>query len=379
MRAAPLDLLAGLPAVTSSHMRSDFRRWITILAFASAGFGTASPLCGQQDQFHIEANKVRRVKGNLVARMTYRPVNPNELRWCLLIADAPELDRQSDVRTYGIRVAELPEAKAELLRDTTPNPRSFYRIAISAGPAGGLKTAQGLTVSVTYEATLYARRLVRGASKTSPAQLTEPERKAYLEPGNSVNIRDPSFQAWLDRAGLRRRDGETDLAFAFRAFKYVREHVPETGAPGVKASEVCASRNGSSCGGCAVLFCAILRTNGIPARSVWGRPASSRRRPDQIMWHVKAEFYAAGIGWVPADPGAGRGRQIPPEALFGRDGGDFITFHIDPDIQLPDGFGGTVNVLAAQSIQTLWQRSGGMNGWKWVDHWTVASTAERKK
>jgi hypothetical protein len=359
-------------------MRSDCRRWITTLAFATA-VGTASSLCAQQDQFHIKATRVRRVKGNLVARITYRPVNPNELRWCLLIADAPELDRQSDVRTYGIRVAELPEIKPELLRDTTSNPRPFYRIVIPAGSEGGLRTAQALTVSVTYEATLYARSLVRGASKTAPAPLTEPERKAYLEPRNSVNFRDPSFQAWLDHAGLRRKDRETDLEFAFRAFKYVREHVPETGAPGLRATEVCASTKGSSCGGCAILFCAILRTNGIPARSVWGRPASSRRRPDQIMWHVKAEFYAAGIGWVPADPGAGRGRQIPPEALFGKDAGDFITFHIDPDIQLPDGFGGTTDVLSAQSIQTLWQGSGGMNDWKWVDHWTVAAAAERKK
>jgi len=360
-------------------MKSHSGRWIAIVAFAAGCVGTASPLCAQPGEYHIQANKTRRVKAEMVARLTYRPVNPNALRWCLLIADAPELDRQSDVRTYGVRVAELPEAKAELLRDTTPHPRSFYRLAIPAGPAGGLKTAHGLTVSVTYEATLYARNLVAGAPKTRPVPLTDPERKVYLAPSTSVDFEIPSFQAWLDSAALRRREKETELAFAFRAFKHLRAQCPETGAPGMKASEVCASKEGSSCGGCAVLFCAVLRANGIPARSVWGRWASSLRQAGAIIWHVKAEFYLAGIGWVPADPGAGRGRQIAPEALFGRDSGDFITFHIDPDIQLPDGFSGKLDVVSAQSIQTVWQNSGGMNDWKWDDHWTVVSVAERKK
>jgi len=209
--------------------------------------------------------------------------------------------------------------------------------------------------------------------------LTDSERKSYLEPSKSVDFQDPSFQAWLDRVALRRREKETDLAFAFRAFKHVRAQCPETGAPGMKASEVCASKIGSSCGGCAVLFCAVLRANGIPARSLWGRWASSRQQPEQIVWHVKTEFYVAGIGWVPADPWAGRGRRIQPEALFGRDSGDFITFHLDPDIQLPDGFAGMLDVLAAQSIQTVWQNSGGMNDWKSEDHWAVAAVPERKK
>jgi hypothetical protein len=361
------------------RMKSNFGRWIAVLTFAAAGFGMTSPLFAQQGEYHIQAKKTKRVKADLATHLTYRPVNPDALRWCLLIADAPELDRQSDVRTYGARVAELPGVQAELLQDKTPQPRSFYRFAIPAGAASGLKTAQGLTVSVTYEATLYARELVPGAPKKRPAPLTDSERKAYLEPSKSVDFQDASFQKWLDGASLRKNEKETDLAFAFRAFKHVREQCPETGAPGMKASEVCASKNGSSCGGCAVLYSAVLRANEIPARSVWGRWASSRRQPDQVVWHVKAEFYAAGVGWVPADPGAGRGQRIAPEALFGRDSGDFITFHLDPDIQLPDGFDGVLNVLAAQSIQTLWQKSEGMNDWKLDDRWSVAAVPERKK
>jgi hypothetical protein len=365
-------------------MKWNVRNWITILAFTAAGFGTMSPICAQPSEFRsgqyqIHASKTRRVKANLVARLKYRPVNSNTLRWCLLIADAPELDRQSDVQTHGLRVAELPEAKAELLRDKTLEPRSFYRLTIPAGSEGGLKTTHGLTISVTYEATLYARKLVQGAPKTQTVPLSNTESKIYLEQSKSVDFREPLFQEWLDKAALRRKDEETDLLFAFRAFKHIREHYPETGAPGMKASEVCASKNGSSCGGCAVLFCAVLRANGIPARSLWGRWASSRRQPEQIVWHVKAEFYAAGIGWVPTDPGAGRGHQIPPEDLFGKDKGDFITFHLDPDIQLPDGFDGMLDVLAAQSIQTVWQNSGGMNDWKWDDNWTVTTVPERKK
>jgi hypothetical protein len=185
-------------------MKLDIGPWITILAFVATGFVTTSPLCAQSAKYHIQAKQTRRVKAELVAHVTYRPVNPNTLRWCLVIADAPELDRQSDVRTFGVRVAELPDAKAELLRDTTPQPRSFHRLAIPAGRASGLNTAQALTISVTYAATLYSRTLVSGAPKTRPAPLTDSERKAYLEPGKSVDFEDPSFQAWLDKGALRR-------------------------------------------------------------------------------------------------------------------------------------------------------------------------------
>ena len=52
----------------------------------------------------------------------------------------------------------------------------------------------------------------------------------------------------------------------------------------------------SDCGGLATVYVSILRANGIPGPVPFGRDLGRRRdsRP--------AEFYAEGVGWVPAIP-----------------------------------------------------------------------------
>jgi transglutaminase-like putative cysteine protease len=52
--------------------------------------------------------------------------------------------------------------------------------------------------------------------------------------------------------------------------------------------------------------------------------------------HVKAEFYAEQIGWVPVDLSSAVERDRSPTELeyFGRDQGNFLTIHIDPLVQV---------------------------------------------
>jgi transglutaminase-like putative cysteine protease len=81
----------------------------------------------------------------------------------------------------------------------------------------------------------------------------------------------------------------------------------------------------------AVLFCALARAVGVPARPVAGylleRGASASR-------HYWAEFYLETVGWIPVDPLLGEGRTrvtIPPEAnprnyYFGSLDFDRVTF-----------------------------------------------------
>ncbi len=89
----------------------------------------------------------------------------------------------------------------------------------------------------------------------------------------------------------------------------------------------------------AAVFVAACRANGVPARMLVGRWASSAKAPKKGVeyegqWHVKAEFYARGIGWVPVDLSSAVVWDKSPEGLryFSNDPGDFLTLHLDHDL-----------------------------------------------
>jgi hypothetical protein len=57
---------------------------------------------------------------------------------------------------------------------------------------------------------------------------------------------------------------------------------------------------------------------------------------------VKTEFYAAGVGWVPADIASAVALDKAPDGLdhFGIDDADFLTLHLDTDVVLDTLFFG---------------------------------------
>ena len=63
-----------------------------------------------------------------------------------------------------------------------------------------------------------------------------------------------------------------------------------------------------------------------------------------------AEFFADGVGWVPVDPSLGH---------FGGDAGNFLTFHVDPDVTLARTL---PNVRAAvrEVLDALWDMLSGV-------------------
>jgi transglutaminase-like putative cysteine protease len=86
----------------------------------------------------------------------------------------------------------------------------------------------------------------------------------------------------------------------------------------------------------------VMRAHAVPARVLAGRWAKSST-PGAIVGdvqyyqqHVKAEFYAERIGWVPVDLSSAVERDRSPAGLqyFGRDQGNFLTIHIDPLVQV---------------------------------------------
>ena len=154
----------------------------------------------------------------------------------------------------------------------------------------------------------------------------------------SVTIRPQSapFQAWLDEQELRREPGENEVDFARRAFLAVRKGIKYVEGEEVEhlASRVCEAGK-SDYAGITAVYVAALRANGIPARALFGRVVIYEGQPAKLNWpHAKAEFFAPGLGWVPADPAGAIRSNSPPDGLefFGTDSAEFLTLHLDTDL-----------------------------------------------
>jgi transglutaminase-like putative cysteine protease len=92
------------------------------------------------------------------------------------------------------------------------------------------------------------------------------------------------------------------------------------------------------CGGLSLLFVAIMRTNEVPARTLFGRWAILQT-DSYGQYHVMAEFFVSKSGWVPGDvSGTVVHRPLALGALFRNADGQFLAFHIDPDLGPATGF-----------------------------------------
>jgi transglutaminase-like putative cysteine protease len=122
----------------------------------------------------------------------------------------------------------------------------------------------------------------------------------------------------------------------------------------------------SDCGGLSVLFATVLRSQGVPTRTLVGRWANSAKANDKVgeieyfQEHVKAEFFANGVGWVPVDVSAAVVHDKTPAKLgyFGIDRGDFLTMHFDSDLAVDTLHFGVRTINLLQGV-CYWARGAG--------------------
>jgi hypothetical protein len=255
---------------------------------------------------------------------------------------APHLPNQPDV-TSILAVNGNP-GLAKTINDLSPLSRPMFMADISPQPTQGVR---GAIVSVTYQGTWYKRKLVKGATPYGPPVLTTTQRLMLLRPTSTLNFQDASFQAWIDGHDLRRKPEETQLRFGFRAYSFLRANV-KYGENGKSVlSRFCDDYRGN-CGHFSMLFAGIMRANQIPAlimAGFWiGSGASFQKG---FPPHVKAAFFADGIGWIPVD--ASMAVYWKTDG-FGIDGGDFLATHIDPDIRFPSRYWGDISLQWMQGV-----------------------------
>ncbi len=99
-------------------------------------------------------------------------------------------------------------------------------------------------------------------------------------------------------AGQLQQGKTNSYATAGAIYDWVIDNLTYRKVGGLKGAKFALENGYGECGDYSALFTALCRAAGIPARTVVGRWATSS--PDD--WHVWAEFYLPGYGWLPVDP-----------------------------------------------------------------------------
>jgi hypothetical protein len=298
--------------------------------------------CQAQDGMDDETKPyvlVPRSAKRIKAELTIEMKVPNFLadEWSVHIAQIPVLPGQAEVKTVL-----FPRGKST--RDLSDEARPLLYAQI---PAVGEQWRKNIKARVEYEATLIERRLER-KNPEDPAMPVVPPldvktRKLMLANSHQFDYNASKFKAWLEENKLRRLPEESEIDFARKAFLAVRHGFKHGEGADVEhmASRV-AEAGQSDYVGLTAVYVAALRANGIPTRFLAGRMVLSSGQPIRGAWaHARTEFWANGIGWIPADPAWAirSGRKTEGLEFFGNDSAEFLTIHLGTDVVLDTYFG----------------------------------------
>jgi hypothetical protein len=310
------------------------------------------------------------------AAYTYSVLAPNlsAKEWVMFVPQPPNLPSQAvtNART---------SPHGSIFKDLSPRHQPLFCARIQAAAPFG---DQGITLRLLFDAELFSRRLVQTGSGCSGGrsveQLANEERWLSLRPTGQFDYPAKSLQMWSAARGLVRGSDEGEIDFARRVFQTVAVsfHYEFLGEQNRSASYV-AQIGKSDCGGLCNLFVALLRAQGVPARTLagrWSMSANPGQRIGNVIFiqeHVKAEFFAQGVGWVPADLSSAVQYDRSPQKLlhFGNDSGNFVTFHMDSDLTFDTLFFGTKTMTLLQKASYWASGSGSFDGVTISEDWTV--------
>ena len=285
---------------------------------------------GSAPSYVLKVTSAKRVHDELMFGFQAPQIVADE--WVVFACRLPELAGQVDVRS-SLLPGGLP------VRDLGPLGRPLLMTRV---PAQDAPVRDRLTVRVDFEATLLGRRLEKlepGSPRPATvAPINPKEKRDALATSRHFDFESPTFRKWLDERKLRRDSGEGDIDFARRAFLEIKKGYGFANAEPTDRSASKTSQLGQSdSSGLVILFVSTLRANGIPSRTLFGRWAFATRpgRNANDEPHVKSEFFATGVGWVPVDIATAILLDRTSEGLvyFGEDKGDFLALHVDPDLE----------------------------------------------
>jgi transglutaminase-like putative cysteine protease len=115
----------------------------------------------------------------------------------------------------------------------------------------------------------------------------------------------------------------------------------------------CTSKRGN-CTDFHSLFIGMMRSSGIPARFEIGFPLPEGQIEGDILgYHCWAEFYLAGVGWVPVDASEAWKNAAKRDYFFGAHDTNRVFFTYGRDIRLsPDQKGDPLNYFIYPYAET---------------------------
>ncbi len=283
----------------------------------------AEPFTGH---FHVATKRTRQI--TFTYNITAETPDERVEKWVVNLPEPPTTGSQKiDKVEFAVKGFATEWAKN---KDGSALKRP-YRSGVVAkdGSAPGK-----ITIAATFTATMSERRLAAGKPLAAVVKLSADEVKAYTTATQACDYGDAGVQEWIKKHELTPAKGETTLRFASRAFqtvqKQLRYELPTSETNFFRCSRTVKAGKGD-CGASNLLFCAVMRNAGVPARVYCGRWATNPKPGDS---HSRGEFYADGVGWVPVDataPGSDGGIQFQN---FGTDSGLYFATSLDTDWQI---------------------------------------------
>lgn len=280
--------------------------------------------------------------------------------WIFALPETPTTPGQ-DVRKFST----TPVSREIFGRSALRTPIRHCRIEAASNE---LKTSASFQSD--SEVLLYTRSLVYGKAvrpRSNVEKLSDSSRSLYLRPSTECDYATDAFRNWKESNKFTRTRREGEVRFAQRVFKslvngYQYLYIP---AQNRTASVLCQTTK-TDCGGLSILFAAVMRSEGIPARAMSGRWAKSAVDGETVdgqryyQYHVIAEFYAAGVGWVPVDPSSAilHDKTEAKLSYFGQDPANFVVLHIDTGIEFDTEMHGDYRTAFFQ-IPLFWVKGTG--------------------
>ncbi len=162
-----------------------------------------------------------------------------------------------------------------------------------------------MTAIITLHPYSFKKQLSCDGTTTYPKEVS-----IYLGPSEGI---DPKSEKILAVASTL--DGKTTVATVNNILSWMKKNLHYKIEVFNSAEEVL-SKGYGECGGWSLLFTALCRARGIPARQVWGvvKTTTEFAPPGHLKGHVWAEIYLKDVGWIPLEPQAPEAFGMAPTA-----------------------------------------------------------------
>lgn len=325
--------------------------------------------------YHLETKPSRRVKLVLEGALHTPSFNPSA--WIIVLPEVPNHAWQKvESQAFRLIIDKGEQAKVKVTPLDAPDVVGCRVQRLVYQPT---KPSSSVRYVYEVEATLNEVRLEKGRGRTKPPTLSRREGLSTLAARSPYDFEAKPFQAYLSKHKLKINRGERDLEFAYRVLahiheKYTYRYPPKFGTR--LATEVCVE-GASDCGGLSILFSTVMRANGIPARVLGGQWALLNK-PNDPQYHVRAEFWAKGVGWVPIDGSGAVQWKGAPGSAFGTQRPQFFVMHQEVNLEVDTLFFGKKPILFLQSPACWVRGSGKFAGIERKATWRVEDLPLRK-